>query len=310
MPRQAGGKPGWQRTSRVAQPRQAAQQQTLKANAVVCGVGYWSGKDVRVEFRPAPPDSGIVFVRDDLPNRVRIPARVEHRIETPLRTTLSCGGARVEMIEHVLASLAGLGIDNCEVGVDQVEMPGLDGSSGPFVEAICAAGIEAQDASAAQLIIREVTRLGDEESWIEARPSRSDSLSLRYRLDYRDTSAIGRQTVQFELSPELFRRELAPCRTFIRKSEAEWLRSQGFAQRVTTSDVLVFDDEGPIGNTLRFEDECARHKLLDMVGDLALCGCRVVGQIASHCGGHRLNSELVRILLQEGERVQSRRRSA
>jgi UDP-3-O-acyl-N-acetylglucosamine deacetylase len=112
------------------------------------------------------------------------------------------------------------------------------------------------------------------------------------------------------LTPETFCRELAPCRTFIRKAEAEWLRQQGFAKSVTTADVLVFDDDGPIDNELRFEDECARHKLLDLVGDLALLGCRIVGRIHSHCGGHRLNAELVKILSQEGQRLQARRRSA
>ena len=152
-------------------PLRAPQQQTLAGPARVSGVGYWSGKDIRGRVPPGRRHMrASSSSARDLPQPSRIPARVEHRIETPLRTTLSCGGARVEMIEHVLAALAGLGIDNCEIWVDQVEMPGLDGSALPFVEALCGAGIVAQDAPAPLLVIREVTRLGNEETWIEARP--------------------------------------------------------------------------------------------------------------------------------------------
>ena len=308
MPRHADRKTLSGRTAQQQRPPQM--QQTLATATAVSGTGYWSSREVRVEFCPAPVDAGITFVRTDLPGAPRIPARIEHRIETPLRTTLTCGGARVEMIEHVLAAVAGLGIDNCEIRVNQVEMPGLDGSSLPFVEALLGAGLKELDAPAVELFVREPARLGDDESWIEARPASGRGLSLRYRLDYRDTPAIGQQTVELDLTPEVFCRELAPCRTFIRKAEAEWLRQQGFAKNVTTADVLVFDEDGPIDNELRFMDECARHKMLDLVGDLSLLGCRIVGWVNSHCGGHRLNAELVKILLQEGQRMHSRRRSA
>ena len=309
MPRHADRKFAT-RNSPDPRQRPPVMQQTLSKPAVVSGLGYWSGREVRVEFCPAPPDSGISFVRTDLAGSPRIPARIEHRIETPLRTTLTYGGARVEMIEHVLAAVAGLGIDNCEIRVNQAEMPGLDGSSLPFVEALLAAGITALDMPAVELLVREPVRLGDDRAWIEARPATGQGLSLRYRLDYRDTPSIGQQTVEMEITPEVFCRELAPCRTFIRKAEAEWLRQQGFAKSVTTADVLVFDEDGPIDNELRFEDECARHKMLDLMGDLSLLGYRIAGWINSHCGGHRLNGELVKILLQEGQKMHSRRRSA
>lgn len=309
MPRHADRKSAT-RNSPDLRPRPPVMQQTLSKPAVVSGLGYWSGREVRVEFCPAPSDAGISFVRTDLAGTPRIPARIEHRIETPLRTTLTYGGARVEMIEHVLAAVAGLGIDNCEIRVNQVEMPGLDGSALPFVEALLAAGITALDTPAVELLVRESARLGDDQAWIEARPASGQGLSLRYRLDYRDLPSIGQQTIEFDITPEVFCRELAPCRTFIRKAEAEWLRQQGFAKNVTTADVLVFDEHGPIDNELRFEDECARHKMLDLVGDLSLLGYRIVGWINSHCGGHRLNGELVKILLQEGQKLHSRRRSA
>ncbi|MDH3717005.1 MAG: UDP-3-O-acyl-N-acetylglucosamine deacetylase [Planctomycetota bacterium] len=286
-------------------------QHTIKNKAAVKGFGYWSGIDVCVEFRPAATGTGIVFVRHDLTTPVRIPALVENRIETPRRTSISKDGATVEMVEHILAALAGLGIDNCEVWVDQTEMPGCDGSSLHFVDALQAAGKVAQDAVRQQLIVHEITRLGDSEHWIEAQPSRDGGTTIRYRLDYTDASpAIGRQTAEFAVNTEVFCRELASSRTFMLDQEAKWLLSQGFGQRVQPSDVLVFDQDGPLENELRYEDECVRHKILDIVGDLSLAGCQIVGKIIAHRSGHRLNAELVKVLLNEGTVVETQRLSA
>jgi UDP-3-O-acyl-N-acetylglucosamine deacetylase len=159
-------------------------------------------------------------------------------------------------------------------------------------------------------VICEEIRLGDVDSWIEARPAPSPGLHLKSRIDYSKHPAIGRQTLTLTLAPQKFRSELATSRTFLLETEAEWLRAQGLARRATARDLLVFDDEGPIDNELRFEDECVRHKLLDLVGDLALGGCDLHGQITAHCSGHRLNAELVRALLVEGEKIQPWRRCA
>jgi UDP-3-O-acyl N-acetylglucosamine deacetylase len=285
-------------------------QQTLARPASVAGFGYWSGRDVQVEFRPAPPDTGVVFVRGDLSQPVRIPARVEYRIEAPRRTTLRAGGASVEMVEHILAALAGVQVDNCEVWVDAAEMPGCDGSSLPFVEALDAAGIVPQAATRMVLVVREVTRMGDDETWIEARPAPAGGLTAKYRLDYGRDNPIGRQTLTLGVTPDSFRRELAPARTFMLKEEADWLRAQGLGKRVTAQDLLVFDADGPVDNQLRFYEECVRHKLLDLVGDLALAGCDLSGYFVAHRSGHRLNAELVRVLLSEGEMIGQRRRSA
>jgi UDP-3-O-acyl N-acetylglucosamine deacetylase len=285
-------------------------QRTIARTVSVDGFGYWSGRDVRVEFRPAPPDAGIAFVRRDMQPAVRIPAAVERRYETPRRTALAVGAARVEMVEHILAALAGLDIDNCEVWVDEREMPGCDGSSAAFVEALDRAGAVPQDAARATLIVRELTRLGNDESWIEARPSAVPGLHVKFRIDYAAHPSIGRQTLAMQVTPETFRQALAPCRTFLLKEEAEWLRSQGLASRVTPRDVLVFDADGPIENATRFPDECVRHKILDLIGDLALAGCDIHGQIVAHCCGHRLHAELARVLLTEGEKVAPWRRCA
>jgi len=285
-------------------------QRTIARPAAVEGFGYWHGKDVRVEFRPAAPCTGVVFVRRDLKGCPRIPARVRYRVEQPLRTCLRKGEAYVEMIEHVMASLAGLKIDNCEVWADQPEMPGCDGSSQPFVEALDEAGIVEQDALKPRSIVRQVIRLGTARCWLEARPPFGDKTLLRYQLDYGPKSPIGTQIFQLSPTPESFRRELARSRTFVLKSEADWLLAQGLGQRTTYRDVLVFDENGPIDNQLRFHDECARHKLLDMVGDLALAGCELVGRFFAYKSGHRLNAEMIRALMAETEFAPSWKRCA
>jgi UDP-3-O-acyl N-acetylglucosamine deacetylase len=284
-------------------------QRTIGQGVSVFGFGFWSGRDVHLEFRPAAPDSGITFVRSDA-GEARIPAVVAHRIETPRRTTLSCGRARVEMIEHVMAALAGLQIDNCEVWVDAAEMPGCDGSSLPFVEALERAGVVEQAALRPRLVVRNVTRLGNDDAWVEARPAAEGGLHVRFRLDYGSGNAIGRQSLQMAITPESFRRELAPARTFVLEEEARWLVARGLGTRATPQNVLVFDANGPVENELRFRDECVRHKTLDLLGDLALAGCDLAGQIVAHKSGHRLNAELVKALLNEEEIVEGRRRSA
>lgn len=285
-------------------------QRTIDRSVVVEGHGYWSGRDVRVEFRPAPPDSGIVFVRHDVQPVVRIPACLAFRIETPRRTTLASSGATVEMVEHVMAALAGLGIDNCEVWVDRPEMPGCDGSCRDFVAALDGVRIVEQPVQRSVLVVTDVTRVGCDDSWVEARPAATPGLSVRYRLDYGPSGPIGRQTLQLAITPDTFRRELASARTFLLQEEAEWLRNRGLGCRATTNDLLVFGSEGPIDNTLRYPDECVRHKTLDLIGDVALCGCDISGQIVAYRSGHRLNADLVRVLLAEGRRHVDKRRSA
>ena len=277
-------------------------QRTISKPVTVTGYGFWSGQDVEVEFHPADPHHGIVFYRTDLASEPSIPALVENRIEVPRRTVLTSKAARVEMVEHICAALAGLQIDNCRVLVNAQEMPGCDGSALPFVAALDEAGIEEQSAARACLVIDDVTRVGDDDCWIEARPNRTGKAGLKveYRLDFGPDNVIGRESIRMRLNETRFREELAPARTFVLKEEADWLRSQGLALRTSAKDVLVFDEEGPIDNELRFEDECVRHKALDVVGDLALAGCDIHGKIHAHRSGHRLNADLVRILLSEG----------
>jgi UDP-3-O-acyl N-acetylglucosamine deacetylase len=279
-------------------------QQTIARPVSVAGFGYWSGRDVTIEFRPANPDTGIVFVRHDLPKLPRIPAQVKYRVEVPRRTVLTKGNACVEMVEHVLAALAGLRIDNCEIWLNNPELPGCDGSSSAFVEALDQAGILEQNAPRGFLVVTEPMRVADGDAWIEAWPVTQPELVLHCKLDYGIDHIIGRQTFKLKVTPRTFRAELATSRTFIMKSEADWLRKQGLGTRTSQRDLLVFDEiHGPLDNTLRFDDECVRHKTLDMVGDLALAGSDLVGRFVAYRSGHKLNATMVRALLAEARHI-------
>jgi len=275
----------------------------------VAGYGYWSGQDVSVEFRPAEAATGLVFVRGDLCPEVRIAAVIDNRIEAPRRTTLRRHGVSVEMVEHVLAALAGLCIDNCEIWVSAAELPGCDGSSLPFVEALDSAGLVEQPALRSTIRVRDATWLGNQESWIELEPCVEGGLTIEYHLDFGRDHPIGCQALSLPITPETFRREIAPARTFLMKDEAQWLLTQGLGKRTTPRDLLVFSDEGPIDNPLRFADECVRHKILDVLGDFALAGCDLIGHITAHRSGHQLNAHMVRTLLSH-ESLAALRRSA
>jgi UDP-3-O-[3-hydroxymyristoyl] N-acetylglucosamine deacetylase len=279
----------------------ARRQRTLARPASATGFGYFSGRDVCVEFWPAQEGAGVTFVRHDIGPAARIPVASATRIDMPRRTTLEHNGVRVEMVEHVLAALVGLGVDNCEIWVDAQEMPGCDGSSKAFVEAIDAAGVIEQRGPVRQIVVERTVRVGDSERWIEAQPPRSAGLSVSFDLDYGAVTAIGKQKYALDVTPDSFRRELAPCRTFIPQETAQAMLTQGVGHRVTPQDLLIFGPHGPIDNTLRFPDECVRHKLLDVVGDLALTGCEVVGHVVGFRCGHQLHAELAKRLLEQAE---------
>jgi UDP-3-O-acyl N-acetylglucosamine deacetylase len=275
-------------------------QQTIARCVAVQGYGFWSGLDIQVEFRPAEPNTGITFVRSDLAGQPRIAASIANQADAQRRTTLAAGNASVEMVEHLIAALVGLNIDNCEVWVSRSEMPGFDGSSAEFVDAILHAGTITQDAVRKVMTISERFRIGNEQSWIEAIPhdqnQPSNSLRITYELDYPNQKQIGRQEISLQIDPMNFRKELAGARTFLLQHEADWLREQGIGRRVTYRDVLVFGKQGLIDNKLHFPDECVRHKALDVLGDLGLIGCDVVGEIRAHRSGHMLNAAMVREL--------------
>ncbi|MEL6109562.1 MAG: UDP-3-O-acyl-N-acetylglucosamine deacetylase [Planctomycetota bacterium] len=284
-------------------------QQTLRSECEITGVGYWSGRSVRVRLLPGEVSTGIVLVRSDLPGRPACPAHVDYRDDATLRTNLVNGAARFEMVEHVLAALYAMRIDNCVVEIDGEEFPGLDGSSRAYSDAIFAAGTTIQSTSRKQLIIQQMITLHDGASWITASPMIHRQSHFGYQLAFDHPGVIPNQCFHLVCSPEDFRREVASARTFVTRTEAERLQSSGVATHVSYKDLLVFGDTGPIDNRLRFANECARHKALDLIGDLALAGVELVGKFVSHRGGHRLNGRMAEALHQLAKSSSVNRRS-
>jgi len=282
-----------------------SQQRTIRRPAGVAGFGFFTNADVTVRFLPAGPDTGVVFVRTDLAGRPEIPATIAYAVERHRRTALERNGASVELTEHLLAALAGLAIDNCRVELDGPEPPGGDGSARHFVDALLGAGIESQAAAAKLFAVRSpVAFTGGGGSHVAAEPCDLATCRIRYDLDYGAGSPVPKQTAEFTLTPETFAAEIAGARTFILETEIAALRGAGYGAKVSAADLVVFGKDGVIGNVLRADNECARHKLLDCVGDFALIGRRLAGRFHADRTGHAANRELVRRLLDRGRVVE------
>jgi UDP-3-O-[3-hydroxymyristoyl] N-acetylglucosamine deacetylase len=267
-------------------------QQTIARLCHVSGRGYWSGTPITVTFRPADENTGIVFRRVDLPGQPQVVARAGQRLEAALRTRLADGEAMFDMIEHIMSALYALEIDNCYVDCSAREMPGMDGSSLAYALALDQAGIVAQNASANVYVVDAPHRIGDDRQWIMLAPSAQPGLTCEYRLNYAQPSIIPSDTHCATITPATYIETIAPARTFVTQSEAEELQAKGLASHVTYRELLVFGTSGPIDNALRFDDECARHKLLDLVGDLALCGVSIHGKVTAYRSGHILNGRM------------------
>lgn len=268
------------------------------------GRGLFTGEPVRLRARPAEPDTGIWFIRTDQNPPIRIAATVDNVSKRARRTSLRNGTVAIETVEHWLSACAGLGIDNLQVELDANELPGLDGSCQGFVETLHQAGLREQDADRAPHVVSEIVRVVDQDSELVALPPldpNEESLEVAYDLDYGPEGPIGHQYFRCVVTPETFEANIAPARTFVLESEAEALRAGGLGVHLSYQDILVFGKDGPIDNELRFPDECVRHKVLDLIGDLMLLGRPLVGRIYARKSGHALNHELVRVLRRQYE---------
>ena len=274
---------------------QGRMQRTIRQSAETSGIGFLTGRDVHIRFEPASVNHGIRFRRTDRPHASPIPARLEFAVHRERRTAIERDGMAVEMIEHVMAALAGLRIDNCVVEIDAPEPPGMDGSSLQFAELLLSAGIVEQSAPRPTFSLAETVLVADaaDESEITYRPLARGGLVLAYHLDYGPRSPIPTQVFSIEIRPEDFIRELAFAHTFVLEQEVAALRAAGYGTRTTPRDLLVFGAAGPIDNSLRAADECARHKVLDCLGDFALLGCDIEGQFAAYRSGHHLNRTII-----------------
>lgn len=273
-----------------------SRQRTIKAPVEVTGRGLFSGQMCRLEFSPAPADSGLVFMRQGEFGPVAIPCSVSRVASKPHRTSLSNGSACAETVEHVLAAIRGLGIDNLVVALSSEETPSIDGSPLPFVQALQRAGVQEQDADKRPYVIDQPVSVSEGEGMLAALPGPADYLDILFDLDYSSVPSIGRQVLGFRLGRDDFASQLAPARTFTLEQEARQLQEQGLCRHLTVKDILVMGSAGPIDNSLRFPDEHVRHKVCDLIGDLALLGRPIFGRIVAYRGGHDLNHALVRKL--------------
>lgn len=274
-------------------------QQTLARPVRVSGRSLFHGIDVQLNLLPAPPFHGVVFERIDLPQPVRIPARIEHVLPAPRRTVLARSGVLVETVEHVLAALAGMHVDNCLLQLDAPECPNGDGSARPFVEAIDAAGIAPQSAPADTLRVGPPLVVRDPHDGAQWTATHAPDGGLHIACELiAPVPGCERQSLELTVTPQVFAEQLAAARTFVREADVAALRAQGLGLATTTRDLLVFDAAGrPLDNPLRWADECARHKILDAIGDFALAGASLCGWFRGSKTGHRHNHELVRRLL-------------
>jgi UDP-3-O-[3-hydroxymyristoyl] N-acetylglucosamine deacetylase/3-hydroxyacyl-[acyl-carrier-protein] dehydratase len=273
------------------------QQRSVQREGEVTGVGLHSGVRTTLRVKPAPAGTGVVFVRSDLPGAPRIPADVRHLGEMPRRTLLKGpGGAEVHTVEHFLASCVGLGIDNLVVELDGPECPGMDGSAADFVRLLEELGPTALGAPRPELVVRSaVSAASGSGGALVAFPS-DDGFSVSYTLEY-DHPALGRQTFSLRVTPERFRDEVAPARTFCLAAEAAALRRADLGRGATYQNTLVVGENGVIENEPRWPDEFARHKVLDLLGDLFLVGRDIRCHVHAYRTGHAANLGLVRALL-------------
>jgi len=282
-------------------PLETGRRRTLKAAIGCVGVGLHSGRRVQLSLLPAPSGSGIRFRRSD--TGIEIPATFDQVVDTRLCTALGSPtdlAARIGTVEHVMAALAGCGIDDAIVVVDGPEIPILDGSAAPFVFLIDCAGVVGQAGHAAAVDVLRPVRVqdgeGPEAAWAELLPSREDRLDIALSIDFPGT-VIGRQSLAVRLTAQSFREDLADSRTFTLAEEVSRLRAAGLAQGGSLENAVVVD--GPLvlnPGGLRRADEFVRHKALDVVGDLALAGAPIRGRFCGHKSGHGLNNRLLRKL--------------
>ncbi len=269
-------------------------QRTIAAEAVFSGKALQTGHEAIVRCRPAGPDTGIVFTRTDIPGHpsVRLSGKSISRSRLR-RSAVRSGRAEVQTIEHFVAALWCLGVDNIAVEINGPELPALDGSARDFLSALKRAGT-AEQANQRQVIkVTEPVLVQDKGRSLGIYPD--NIFSVSYLIDY-PVRSIGREQYEAKLDSETFEKEIAPARTFCLKKEARILLKLGLGRGATTENTLVMDEDGPIGTSLRFPNEPVRHKVLDLVGDLYMLGAPVIGKVVAEKSGHSLNAMLVKEL--------------
>ncbi len=280
-------------------------QRTLKALSRAVGVGLHSGQRVELTLRPAPPDTGIVFRRVDLPEPVDIPVSAAAVTDTRLASTLSSGNAKVHTVEHLMSACAGLGIDNLYVDITAEEVPILDGSAASFVYLLQSAGIELQNAPKRFLRLLKPVEVrqgeGAQQKWARLEPFHGFKLSFEIDFDHPAVDSTG-QRVVFDMSQNSYSRDIARARTFGFTKDVEMMRANGLALGGGLDNAIVLDDYKVLNvGGLRYDDEFVKHKILDAMGDLYVVGKPLLASYSAFRSGHGLNNLLLRELLAHPE---------
>jgi UDP-3-O-acyl N-acetylglucosamine deacetylase len=270
-------------------------ERTIKECVSISGISLHSGLTSKIKFCPAPEGSGIVFARSDLPGSPSIPARVEYVFDTQRGVSLKNGGAEVRVVEHVLSAIFGLGIDNVKIELAGIEPPALDGSARPYVELLKNAGIVELNKVKNYFPVPSEVEIKDGEKSIKALPS--DRFSVHFMINFPGT-VIGEQEFAFDEGPNSFEKEISSARTFGFLSELEELKKAGLAKGASLENSLGISKEGYL-NAPRFGNEAVRHKVLDLIGDLALFGRPLKASIIAIGTGHKHNIELCKRLRME-----------
>ena len=276
-------------------------QRTLKSSIKTTGVGLHTGARVDLTLRPAPPDAGIVFHRVDLSGSAAIPAHASYVGDTRLSSSLEHGGARISTVEHLMSALAGLGIDNLNVDVAGPEIPIMDGSAAPFVFLLQSAGIEQQAARKRYLRIKESVEVRQDDKWARFEPYRGFKLDFTIDFPHPVFGTENRQVI-IDFAEHSYTKEVSRARTFGFMQDVEAMREAGLALGGSLQNAIVLDETRVLNSEgLRYDNEFAKHKVLDAIGDLYLLGHPLIGTFVAFKSGHALNNAVSRALLARPE---------
>lgn len=282
-------------------------QRTVARPAEATGIGLHTGQETTVRVKPGEPGTGIVFVRTDIPGYARVAAVIQNRVLQQRRTALKDKEAEVHTVEHLLSAAMALGLDNLEVELDGIELPGLDGSARPFVELLQRAGIHEQEAPVKPIVVREPIEVSHGDASLIALPY-PNGLRISYTLDYPSIPTLPSMFYSAELTEERYVSDIAPARTYCLRREGEMLLAAGLGKGANRENTVVLEDDGTVEGVKRFPDEPVRHKVLDLIGDVALAGAPIHAHLIAVKSGHELNAALVKKILEHEEDLLEERR--
>jgi UDP-3-O-[3-hydroxymyristoyl] N-acetylglucosamine deacetylase len=272
-------------------------QRTLKKEIICSSIGLHTGRKVNMRIKPASVDTGIIFVRRDLPDAGPIPARYDNVCDTTLATSLGTKEVSVATVEHILSAFSGMGVDNALVELDSFEVPIMDGSALPFVNMLKEVGTHIQGKNKKLLVIKKPVSVTEGDGSAVLLPA--ESFKISYEIDFKHP-VIGRQSYGMNFSDEKYEKEICAARTFGFLREVEYLQAKGLGLGGSLKNAIGLDDKKVINKEgLRFPDEFVRHKILDAIGDLFLLGMPIIGHFMAHKSGHHLNNLLLRELMKK-----------